>query len=79
MEQDAEEDGEQCGGQNASLFDPLGDGEAAQQKPIVLHLTLLTFMNLAEDGEKFGRAAKAHQDFPQSITAESFKGLGQVY
>ena len=59
-------------------FDPLGDGEAAQQKPIVRHLTLLTFMNLAEDGEKFGRAAKAHQDFPQSITAESIKGLGQV-
>ena len=52
-EHDAEEDGEQCGGQNASLLDTVGDGEAAQQRPIVLHLTLLTFMELTEDGEKF--------------------------
>ena len=36
--------GEQCGGQNASLLDAVGDGEAARQKPIVLHLTLLTLM-----------------------------------
>ena len=72
---DAEEDGEQCGGQNASLLDAVGDGEAARQRPIVLHLTLLTFMELAEDGE----TAKARQDFPQSITAYSIKGLGQVY
>ena len=53
VEHDAEEDGEQCGGQNASLLDAVGDGEAARQRPIVLHLTLLTFMELAEDGEKF--------------------------
>ena len=53
-EHDAEENGEQCGGQNASLLDSVGDGEAAQKRPIVLHLTLLTFMKLAEDGEKFG-------------------------
>ena len=66
-------------GQNASLLDDDGHGEAAQQRPTVLHLTLLTFMELAEDGEKFGGTAKARQDFPQSITAESFKGLGQVY
>ena len=52
-EHDAEEDGEQCGGQNASMLDTVGDGEAAQQRPIVLHLTLLTFMELTEDGEKF--------------------------
>ena len=45
----------------------------------MLHLTLLTFMELAENGEKFRRAAKAYQDFPQSITADSIKGLGQVY
>ena len=51
-EHDAEEDGEQCGGQNASLLDAVGDGEAARQRPIVLHLTLLTFMQLAEDGKK---------------------------
>ena len=44
MEHDAEEDGQQCGSQNASLLDAVGDGEAARQKPIVLHLTLLTFM-----------------------------------
>ena len=78
-EHDAEENGEQCGGQNASLLDSVGDGEAAQKKPIVLHLTLLTFMELAEDGEKFKETAKARQEFPQSITADSIKGLGQVY
>ena len=78
-EHDAEEDGKQCGGQNASLLDAVGDGDAAQQRPIVLHLTLLTFMELAEDGEKFGGTAKARQDFPQSIMADSIKGLGQVY
>ena len=62
-EHDAEENGEQCEGQNASLLDAVGDGEAARQRPIVLHLTLLTFMELAEDGEKFGGTAKARQDF----------------
>ena len=36
----------------------------------MLHLTLLTFMELAEDGEKFGGTAKARQDFPQSVTAD---------
>ena len=45
----------------------------------MLHLTFLTFMELAEDGEKFGGTAKARQDFPQFITADSIKGLGQVY
>ena len=67
------------GGQNPSLLDAVGDGEAVRQRPLVLHLTLLTFMQLAEDGEKFGGTAKARQDFPQSITADSIKGLGQVY
>ena len=47
-EHNAEE--EQYGGQIASLLDAVGDGEAARQRPIVLHLTLLTFMELAEDG-----------------------------
>ena len=68
-------DGEQNRGQNASLLDAVGDGEAVRQRPIVLHLTLLTFMELAEDGEKFGGTAKAHQDFPQSIMADSIKAL----
>ena len=77
-ENDAEEDGEKYGGQNASLLDVVGDEEAALQRPIVLHLTLLTFMQLAEDGEKFGGTAKSRQDFPQSITADSIKDLGQV-
>ena len=31
MEHDAEEDGEQCGGQNTSLLDAVGEGEAVQQ------------------------------------------------
>ena len=78
-EHDAEEDGEQCGGQDASLLDAVGDGEAARQRPIVLHLTLLTFMEVVEVGVKFGGTAKACQDFPQSITADSIKGLYQVY
>ena len=60
-----------------SLLDAVGDGEAAGQRLIMLHLTLLTFVELAEGGEKFGGTAKAHQDFPQSITADSIKGLGQ--
>ena len=64
MEHDAEEDGEQCGVQNASLLDAIGEGDAAKQRPIVLHLTLLTFMQLAEDSGKFGGTAKARQDFP---------------
>ena len=34
---------------------------------------------MTEDGEKFRGTAKAHQDFPQSITADSIKGLDQVY
>ena len=75
----AEENGEQCEGQNASLLDALGDGEAARQRPIVLHLTLVTFKELAEDGEKFGGTAKARQHFTQSITAGSIKGPCQVY
>ena len=45
----------------------------------MLHLTLLTFMELAEDGENFGATAEERQDFPQSIRADSIKGLGQVY
>ena len=63
-EHDAEEDGEQCGGQNASLLDAVKYGEAARQIPIVLHLTLLTFTELAKDGENFGGTARARQDFP---------------
>ena len=66
-------------GQDASLLNAVGDGEAARQRPILLHLTLLTFMERAEDGEKFGGTAKAHQDLPQSITADSIKGFDQVY
>ena len=53
MEHDAEQDEEQGGCQDAPLLDAVGDGEAAQQRPFVLHLTLLTFMELVEDGGKF--------------------------
>ena len=79
MERDAKENGEQCGGQETFLLDAVGDGEAARQRPIVLHLTLLTFMDLAENVEKVWGTAKARQDFPQSITTEGIKDLGQVY
>ena len=48
-ERAAEEDGEQCGGQNAALLDAVGNGEAVRQRSIVLHLTLLTFMKLVEE------------------------------
>ena len=58
------------GARKASLLDAVGDGEAVRQRPLVLHLTLLTFMQLAEDGEKFGGTANARQDFPQSISAD---------
>ena len=78
-EHDDKEDEEQCGGQDASLLDVVGDGEAARQRPIALHMTLLTFKELAEDGEKIGGTAKARQDFPQSVTADRIKGPGQVY
>ena len=78
-EHDGEEDGEQCRSQNATLLDAVGDGEAVRQRSIVLHLTLLTFMELVDDGEKFGGTAKARHDFPQFIMADSIKGLGQVY
>ena len=54
MEHDAEEGGDQWGGQDASLLDAVGNGEAARQRPIVLHLTLLTLMVLAEDSGKLG-------------------------
>ena len=74
-EHNVEGDGEQCGGQNASLLDTVGDGEAVQQKSIVFYLTL---MELAEDVETFVGTAKARQDFPQSITADGIKGIGQV-
>ena len=45
--------------QDTSLLDAVGDGEAARQRPTVLHLTLLTFTELAEDGEKFWGTDKA--------------------
>ena len=46
-----------------SLLDAVGDGEAAGQRLIMLHLTLLTFVEQAEDGGIFGRTVKARQDF----------------
>ena len=49
---DAEENGEQRGGQDAPLLDTAGDWGSC---PTVTHcasFTLLTFMELAENGEK---------------------------
>ena len=37
-EHDAEEDGDQCGGQNASLFHATGDGTAARQRSRLMTL-----------------------------------------
>ena len=45
----------------------------------MLHLTLLIFMELVEDGEKFLGTVKVHQDFPQSITGDSIKDFCQFY
>ena len=58
---------------------PFEMGKLPDRDPFVLHLTLLTFMLLAEVGKKLWGTAKARQDFPQSITADSIKGRGQVY
>ena len=44
----------------------------------MLHLTLLTFMELVEDGEKY-RGQPSLARILQSIKADSIKGLGQVY
>ena len=78
-EHDADGDGEQCGGQNAFLLDAVREGEAARQRPILLHLTLLADLHGAGGGdEKFWGTAKARQDFPQSITADSVKGHPKV-
>ena len=52
-EHDAEEDGEQCGGRTHPCLTPLEMGKLPD-RDLVLHLTLLTFMELAEDDEKFG-------------------------
>ena len=66
-------------GQDASLLDAVLDGEAARQRLIVFHLSLLTFMELAENGEELWGTAKVHQHFPKSITADSIKGLDLIY
>ena len=78
MEHDAEEDEKQSGGQNASLLDAVGDGEAVRQRPIVLHRTFLAFMELEVDGEKCGETAKARKNFQRPITAVRIECLGQV-
>ena len=69
-EHDAEEDGEQFWGQNTSLLDANGDGEAVRQRPIVLHLTLLTFMELVDGGEKLGGQPRRARIFhsPSQLT-----------
>ena len=41
------------------MLDVVGDGEAVRQRPIALHVTFLTFMELAEDDEAFGGTVKA--------------------
>jgi hypothetical protein len=41
------------------LFDAIGDREAVRHGPVVLHLSHLAFMQLAEYGEELWRATKA--------------------
>ena len=65
-----------AGARTQPSLTPFEMGEAARERPIVLHLNLLTFKELAEDGERFWGTAKARQDFPHSITADSIKDLG---
>ena len=57
MQHEAEEDGQQCRSQDALCLTPLQMGKLPEL-PIVLHLTLLTFMELVADGEKFGETTK---------------------
>ena len=52
-EHNAEEGGEQCWDQDASLLDAVGGREAVRQRPIEIHVTFLTFLELAEFDEKF--------------------------
>ena len=70
--------GEQGGGQNAPLLDAVDVGKLPDI-PLVLNLTLLPFMEMANDREKFWGTAKTRYDFPQPITTECIEGLGQVY
>ena len=64
---------------NKILLDAVGDGESARQRPTVLHLTLLTFMELAEDGEKFAGAAKARQYFHSPSRLTVSKALSLIH
>ena len=52
-EHDAEEVGEQCGGQDVSPLDAVGDGETVRQRSIVLHLTFLTLWSWRRMVKKF--------------------------
>ena len=45
--------GNNVGARTQPSLTPFEMGEAARERPIVLHLTLLTFIELAENGEKF--------------------------
>ena len=78
-ELDAEEDGEQCGGQNTSLHDAIGDGEHARQRPIVLHLTLLTLWSRQRMVRNLGGQPRHARIFHSPLKPDSSKGLGQVY
>ena len=62
-------------GQDASLLVAVGIWEAIRQRSIMLHLSFLTFMQLAEDGEKLWGTAKAQQNFLQSIRPTVAKAL----
>ena len=79
-EHDAEEDGEQCGGQDASLLDAVGEGEVARQRPTVLHLILLTIMELAEDGLGQPRRARIfHSPSPLIVSKALVKSTKAAY
>ena len=66
--------GEQGGGQDAPLLDAVDVGKLPDI-PLVLHLTLLPFLEMANDRETYWGTAKTHYDFPQSITTESIEAL----
>ena len=59
---------------------PFEMGKLSDRDPLCFTCTLMTYMELAEDNEKWGGGvANARQDILQSITADRIKGLGQVY
>ena len=65
-----------------ALLNALGDGEAAWQWTIILHLTLLTFTELEKDGEYWGGGGGGQQRYTWSLTVHcswQYQRLNHIY